>query len=73
MQFFDLDSDPWESTNLADSICEGSELRQIMESLASALFQWMKNQGDFLMTHKMPIIPAPHRELDAENSPIAIE
>ena len=59
-ELYDLKNDPYEHHNLAAI----AKYNDIKEELAKELVQWMTQQGDFLITHTMPLIKPTHHPLD---------
>jgi uncharacterized sulfatase len=59
-ELYDLENDPYEHNNIAliDSY------QKIKEKLEVKLHDWMVEQGDFLITHKMPLIKPTFHPLD---------
>lgn len=59
-ELYDLKNDPYEHHNLAAI----AKYNDIKEELAKELVQWMTQQGDFLITHTMPLIKPTLHPLD---------
>ena len=59
-EFYDLENDPYEHKNLASL----KQHQKIKTELEEKLKQWMIEQGDFLITHKMPLIKPTFHPLD---------
>ena len=63
-ELYDLQNDPYEHHNLASN----TKFNKIKEELAQELVRWMTQQGDFLITHTMPLINPTLHPLDRTNS-----
>lgn len=63
-ELYDIENDPFEQNNLASM----PAFQQVKEKLVADMFEWMKEQGDFLPEEPgfMPIIKADHFPLDQE-------
>jgi uncharacterized sulfatase len=59
-ELYDLQNDPYEHHNLASN----TKFNKIKEELAKELVRWMTQQGDFLITHTMPLIKPTLHPLD---------
>lgn len=59
-ELYDLQNDPYEHHNLASN----TNFNKIKEELAQELVRWMTQQGDFLITHTMPLIKPTLHPLD---------
>ena len=59
-ELYDLEKDPFEHKNLA----KVESFKKIKIKLEDKLHQWMIEQGDFLITHKMPLIKPTFHPLD---------
>lgn len=59
-ELYDLEKDPYETTNLASKV----EFQNIKKELSLALKSWMVSQNDFLITHKMPLLKPTLHPLD---------
>ena len=59
-ELYDLQNDPYEHHNLASN----TKFNKIKEELAQELARWMTQQGDFLITHTMPLIKPTLHPLD---------
>ena len=59
-ELYDLENDPFEHNNIAliDSY------QKVKKKLEIKLHDWMVEQGDFLITHKMPLIKPTFHPLD---------
>lgn len=59
-ELYDLLNDPYEHNNLANDV----KHFDTKETLAKELTRWMIDQKDFLVSHKMPLIPPTLHPLD---------
>jgi uncharacterized sulfatase len=59
-ELYDLKKDPYEHRNLANN----TKYNDIKQQLAKELLRWMTEQGDFLITHTMPLIKPTLHPLD---------
>ena len=59
-ELYDLENDPYEHRNLAAN----TKYNKIKEQLSKELLRWMTQQGDFLITHTMPLIKPTLHPLD---------
>ena len=59
-ELYDLEKDPFEHKNLA----KVESFKKIKIKLEDKLHQWMIEQGDFLIKHKMPLIKPTFHPLD---------
>ena len=59
-ELYDLENDPYEHNNIAQI----DSYQKIKEKLEVKLHDWMVEQGDFLITHKMPLIKPTFHPLD---------
>jgi hypothetical protein len=59
-ELYDLEVDPYEHVNLA----KDESLLAIKQKLSSVLRDWMINQNDILIQHKMPLIKPTLHPLD---------
>ena len=59
-ELYDLEKDPFEHKNLA----KVESFKKIKIKLEDKLHQWMIEQGDFLINHKMPLIKPTFHPLD---------
>ena len=62
-ELYDLSVDPYQAKNLAKNI----KFKEQKEQLSEVLTAWMKEQNDFLLTHKMPLIKPTQHPIDRKS------